>query len=52
MVEMIHLITNRAYRLKEADGIGGELSLSEVERWADLQPEAFISGVDLSLIHI
>ena len=40
------LITNRAYRLKEADGIGGELSLSEVERWADLQPEAFISGVD------
>lgn len=40
------LITNRAYRLKEADGIGGELSLSEVERWADLQPEAFISDVD------
>ena len=30
------LITNRAYRLKEADGIGGELSLSEVERWACL----------------
>ena len=35
------LITNRAYRLKEADGIGSELSLSEVERWADLQARSF-----------
>ena len=36
------LITNKAYRLKEADSIGGEVALSEIARWADLQPELFI----------
>ena len=40
------LITNKAYRLKEADSIGGKVALSEIARWADLQPELFISGVD------
>ena len=40
------LVTNKAYRLKETDRIGGDVPLSSVERWADLRPEILITGVD------
>lgn len=39
-------ITNKAHKLKNLDMIGEEIPLQSVERWADLEPEIFISGVD------
>ena len=39
-------ITNRAYRLRDGDQLGGQIELSAVERWAALAPEGQIAGVD------
>ena len=39
-------IQNKAYRLKEAGWMGGEVALAEVPRWADLQPDLLIRDVD------
>ena len=39
-------ITNKAYRLKEGNLMGGEAALNSVERWAGLQPDFIIQGVD------
>lgn len=39
-------ITNKAYRLKDLELLGNNVSLQTVRRWADLQPEILISDVD------
>jgi len=39
-------VTNKAYRLKNVDELGGEMPLSAVARWADLEPEMLFTGVD------
>ena len=39
-------ITNKAYKLRDLNMIGEEISLESVERWADLEPELTISDVD------
>lgn len=39
-------ITNNAYRLKEHGWMGAEIPLSDVPRWAELQPELLIRGID------
>ncbi len=39
-------ITNKAYRLKEGGWMGSEVALAAVPRWAGLQPELLVQGVD------
>lgn len=39
-------ITNKAYKLRDLNMIGDEISLESIDRWADLEPELTISGVD------
>ena len=39
-------ITNKAYRLKEAGFMGSEIPLTDVPRWAGLQPDLLVQGVD------
>ena len=39
-------ITQRAFRSNMRDNIGVEIDLSEVDRWASLQPEAMVPGSD------
>lgn len=39
-------ITNKAYRLKEAGWMGEEVPLTDVPRWAGLQPDLLVGGVD------
>lgn len=42
-------IINRAYASRDPDALGAEIALSEVEAWADIQPEAVIEGVSRPL---
>lgn len=37
-------ITNKAYRLKEAGFMGSEIPLTDVPRWAGLQPDLLVQG--------
>ena len=37
-------ITQRAFKSTSKDNIGTEIELSQVERWASLQPEAFVEN--------
>lgn len=39
-------ITNKAYRLKERGWMGEEAPLTDVPRWAGLQPDLLVGGVD------
>lgn len=39
-------ITTKAYRLKEAGFMGSEIPLTDVPRWAGLQPDLLVQGVD------
>lgn len=39
-------ITNKAYRLKERGWMGEEVPLADVPRWAGLQPDLLVGGVD------
>jgi A118 family predicted phage portal protein len=42
-------ITNRAFRSSTKDTLGSEVTLSSVAAWAELEPEAVISGIERPL---
>ncbi len=44
-----YVITNKAYRSYADNDLGTEIGLSEVEDWADIQPETHIQGVNFPL---
>ena len=44
-----YVITNKCYRSYADNDLGTEIGLSEVEEWADIQPETHIQGVDFPL---
>jgi A118 family predicted phage portal protein len=49
MTESGVAITNRAFRSSTEDTLGNEVPLAAVDEWADILPEATITGVDRPL---
>ena len=44
-----YIIRNKAFRSRTKDSLGGEVPLSFVDEWADILPEATLSGVMVPL---